>query len=366
MQSDFDKGNDEAINKLLKIESSVLRDARDNFSLVSSNEFIDLKRLKDDRNRCAHPTFQRIEIPYYPTAEQARYHIKNSVLHVLSQPPVQGKYALKNLSKLIESKYFPENDADAQKQLEESEFQRPSIPLLRAFIEYLCFGFFDEKHPLYTKNKAICVIRISIKMHNNFAREMINVNLSKIIANVDDKNFALVAYFVSLIGGTWELLSESSQIKIKEFCKLCDFDTFRILLPPIYNIDDLRMLIDTRISNLSQYDIVLVNNWPNYQSCVDRSVSLFCTAGNWNQANSIYDTLIGYIFDKLSDSQIDEILRSPLEKNSDLVGSIGFDSFIDQLLSRKRFTLDGLRHTLREIGIFDRFPDLYVFRKNDF
>jgi hypothetical protein len=111
------------------------------------NEFIDLERLKDDWNRCAHPTFQRIETPYYPTAEQAMYHIKNSVLHVLSQPPVQGKYALENLSKLIESKYFPTNENDAQKQLEESELLRPSLLLLRAFIDYLCFGLFDKTHP---------------------------------------------------------------------------------------------------------------------------------------------------------------------------------------------------------------------------
>jgi|LQAB01.1.fsa_nt_gi hypothetical protein len=99
-QAEFDKGNKCAIKQLLALENDVLFSARDKFSLISNNEFIDLERLKEDRNRCAHPTFQRIETPYYPTAEQARYHIKNSVLHVLSQPPVQGKYALENLSNL--------------------------------------------------------------------------------------------------------------------------------------------------------------------------------------------------------------------------------------------------------------------------
>ena len=133
--------------------------------MISNNEFIDLERLKDDRNRCAHPTFQRIETPYYPTAEQVRYHIKNSILYVLSQPPVQGKYALENLTKLVESKYFPIDKGDAAKQLSESEFLHPSLPLVRAFIDYLCFSVFDNRHVLYRKLNAISAINASVIMH---------------------------------------------------------------------------------------------------------------------------------------------------------------------------------------------------------
>jgi hypothetical protein len=51
-----------AIELALRFERQVLEVARDEFELLDGQEFVDLDRLREDRNRSAHPTFQKFGI----------------------------------------------------------------------------------------------------------------------------------------------------------------------------------------------------------------------------------------------------------------------------------------------------------------
>src|SRR5262249_26768428 len=143
-QARMDKGDRAAIDAALQFEREVLEVARDQLELIDQQQFIDLLRLREDRNRCAHPTYQRIDIPYRPSAELARTHIYNAVVHLLSQLPVQGKAALAELEALVSSKFFPTDTAKARIQLSESALSRPSEPLLKGFIDLLVYGLFEK------------------------------------------------------------------------------------------------------------------------------------------------------------------------------------------------------------------------------
>ncbi len=52
-------------------ENRILTSAK-NFEIISNHEFESLKRIKDDRNRCEHPSFNNLEEPYNPSPELAR------------------------------------------------------------------------------------------------------------------------------------------------------------------------------------------------------------------------------------------------------------------------------------------------------
>jgi len=112
-QQQLDSGNSQAIQNLLAFERNLLEKFRDDFEFFGSNEFDELARLREDRNRCAHPTFLKSEQPYIPSAELARMHIRNALVLVLSQEPRQGKAALEEIRRAILSQYFPTviNDA---------------------------------------------------------------------------------------------------------------------------------------------------------------------------------------------------------------------------------------------------------------
>jgi hypothetical protein len=155
LQERVDKNDPEALKESLAFEREILDLAKNELGIIDKHQFTDLGRLKEDRNRCAHPTFHRIETPYQPTAEQARYHLKNVIVHVLQMPPVQGKQALSNLSKLVESTYFPVDFDDALKQIQASDFSRPTPALINAFVDKLLFGFFTKGNELYFEKKAL-------------------------------------------------------------------------------------------------------------------------------------------------------------------------------------------------------------------
>jgi hypothetical protein len=108
-QEEIACGNLATLQKALNFERDLLGYVRDKFELIDGQQYIDLKRLQDDRNRCAHPTLQREGAPYQPTGEMARAHLCNAIIHLLQQPPVQGRSALAEVRKLVSSAYFPQS-----------------------------------------------------------------------------------------------------------------------------------------------------------------------------------------------------------------------------------------------------------------
>jgi hypothetical protein len=72
----------------LDFERTILDVAMKDFELISDIEYIDLARLQEDRNRCAHPAMNANEEIYQPSPELARSHLRNAIEHLLQRPPV--------------------------------------------------------------------------------------------------------------------------------------------------------------------------------------------------------------------------------------------------------------------------------------
>lgn len=361
-QAEFDRGNLQKISTLLKYENNILIDARDKFLLISHYEFIDLKRLQDDRNRCAHPTFQKIEIPYTPSAEQARCHMRNAVAFVLSCSPVQGKYALASLTQLVESKYFPQNIDDASKLLAESPFFNPSKSLSHAFIDYLIFGYFNKESKLFMNNNAIYALKASMKNHKLITYERFIVDISKIISNTDDSYFKNVVLIVCTTENAYEDLQESHKIKIKEYCKTCTYEDLYSIFSRAYQINDLMPILSERISNLDEIQLSHVYRWTEFPVCINHAVKLFCTSRSYILANRIYETLIDKIIDILNNEQIETILNSPTDQNSDLIGSYALKKFINALITNKRYSTTEITEKLKD----PKHEEKYLYLIDDF
>jgi hypothetical protein len=95
------------IPRSLAFERTLLDVAKDKFELISPVEHIDLDRLQQDRNRCAHPSMATETEIFSPSAELARVHIRSAVEHLLRHEPSQGKAALGRLVEEVRSPYFP-------------------------------------------------------------------------------------------------------------------------------------------------------------------------------------------------------------------------------------------------------------------
>jgi hypothetical protein len=54
----IEKGDSAIIRRSLELEREIVNIANDKFGFFDGIQVLDLTRLRDDRNRCAHPTFQ--------------------------------------------------------------------------------------------------------------------------------------------------------------------------------------------------------------------------------------------------------------------------------------------------------------------
>src|SRR5882672_10714855 len=71
----IEKGDLAIIKKSLDLEREIVNIANEKFGFFDGLQVLDLTRLRDDRNRCAHPTFQGGDQPYSPSSELARTHL---------------------------------------------------------------------------------------------------------------------------------------------------------------------------------------------------------------------------------------------------------------------------------------------------
>jgi hypothetical protein len=120
--------------QLQLIESTILEKALQDFEFISDREKIELERLKDDRNICAHPAFTGDELLFMPSAEQVRVHIVHAIEHVLKHPPIQGRAALTRLSADILLASFPTDQDKVNQFLNDRYLSRAKPQLLRQMI----------------------------------------------------------------------------------------------------------------------------------------------------------------------------------------------------------------------------------------
>lgn len=75
--SQIENSNPQGIQNALEYERDILDICKNRLQFFDAQQLVDLLRLKEDRHRCAHPSFQQVGVPYSPSAEQARLHIRN-------------------------------------------------------------------------------------------------------------------------------------------------------------------------------------------------------------------------------------------------------------------------------------------------
>ena len=94
------------VHEYLKLEGGVLDFALNEVELIDSREHVELKRLYDDRNYCAHPGFAE-EGVMTPTVESVRAHFVAAFEATFSKSAKSGKRRMAQLQEEIESKDWP-------------------------------------------------------------------------------------------------------------------------------------------------------------------------------------------------------------------------------------------------------------------
>jgi hypothetical protein len=90
----------EGVRAMQSIEDNLLTEAA-NFELIDTIGVRELKRIREDRNLCVHPSLRPLGEVYDPRPEVARAHLAVALSTLLVHPPTQGRKAVEDFTNYI-------------------------------------------------------------------------------------------------------------------------------------------------------------------------------------------------------------------------------------------------------------------------
>ena len=311
----IEKGDQQGVDEALRFERDILDVAKTQLDIIDKIQYEDLIRLKNDRNRCSHPSFRNDDSPYRPSAELARLHMCNAVEYMLSKPPLQGRAALQQIIDTMRSQYFPTKIDDICEELRCSCFNNSTIHLKQRLVDELFFGCFEhERFPGKKPAHLVNILNACYKLYPDAIRTQLIKQINKYYVKVEDRAFhILVCIIAKFDGNIWEDLLKPAKTKIIDFIskgnKLLVVDAF----PEIFFIKDLKYYVDNFINSLSADELQEIFQKKSFYTTdilFSRVVQLYIDSRtNWYKSNAIASLLLIPYADHMKEIDAKNILH---------------------------------------------------------
>jgi hypothetical protein len=205
----------ETIRPMQAIESGLLETAHKQFGFLSSVEFTDLSRLKDDRNFCAHPAFVGDGVLFQPSPELVRTHIVHAIKHLLEHPPVQGKAAIDRILADLQRESFPESQATVTQFMSDRYFNNAKESLIRNVTVVLLKELFSPNYPTVGDAKVLHVLTAVMVRHPAVYETLVSEKLAGLIAPLEDEEAVRLFALIRIDPRVWRWLSDADQLRLK-------------------------------------------------------------------------------------------------------------------------------------------------------
>ena len=365
LQPQVEAGNQSAIRRILEIERDIVDIANDKFRFFDGQQVVDLRRLHDDRNRCAHPTYQGTDQPYSPSAELARAHLVHAVHHVLAVPPVQGKAATAHIIRLVESNFFPTDIDQAKVQLRSGGLDRPKDSLVRSAIDHLVFGLFEGNAALKGQRRTIAALRATHELFPGLCEPRIRRAINVLGRRISDRDliffFGLQRHFPQ----TWDFLEQDNQTRLTALVRQSSDEWAIQLLPICLEIVGLEDVCRARIKELDYKQLGLLVQASKHPIPIARAVDIYCSSKNWDYANAHYHHVIEPVLTDLNQAQIRRILRASTAEGADLDGAHSFTSFVQYVYGNENLPREEIDQIMRDQNMERLIPRAETSRPAD-
>ncbi|MBF0178070.1 MAG: hypothetical protein HQL63_14680 [Magnetococcales bacterium] len=323
-------GGESRLKEALDFERSVLDVAADNFDLLTPLEKLDLQRLQDDRNRCAHPSMQSSEAPYQPTAELSRTHLRNAVEILLQREPVQGKAAFDQICQEVKSKYFPEDASAAVKHFQGGPLARARKELIRNLVVGITKSNLEDDLPENERRRQLAAIGAIIIMHRAIAEGVLSQDLMRIMGAVSDANMVKVVEYCHRIPEAWDAVGAAIQGKIKKFVESAEGDDLTSSLAHAIQLPEVKAVALKKIESLSYIELATVIGIHPAPELIPYAMTHFSQAGSYRGSEHLARTLILPLASILSPDDLRGIL-STVPENGQIWDAGGIPEILGQL-----------------------------------
>lgn len=321
------------VSRSLAFERSILDRALDTLGLVSVSEYTDLRRLYEDRHRCAHPSMNAEGEIFQPTAEQVRYHIRSAVDSLLSQPPTSGKAAIESIVNQVEGEYFPEDVNKAVTILQKGPLSKARPALVRNLVIIFIKRSIDPTVSRPLRLRLSAALNALISIHPEVGNRTVSEKLSVLLRALPDEHYAsAIALSLRLKDGQ-AYLDKDIRERLSQFISVCPYAKLQSLGTLAFGGTFLNDAISNRILALNPADFTKLigerKSFLKFPASKSRAIEVFKTASSYDQADLIANTVIVPLKDDFSEEEVEKIVTFSFE-NSQIRGR---NQFSDVMMS---------------------------------
>ncbi|RZJ84710.1 MAG: hypothetical protein EOO64_03060 [Massilia sp.] len=338
------------LSRALKFERGILELAKDKFELLSPLEFIDLERLQNDRNRCAHPSLTSDDQAYLPSAELARLHIHSAVTHMLQHPPVQGKYALERLKAQIESDYFPSDFKEALIFFQSGPLRRPRNSLVRNILSVLIKILLNERPQWQRRRRLTAAFGAICAMHLELSSRFLGEKLNAMFRTVEDTNLMSTAMLLLDMQDLWQYLEPDVRQRLENYVGRLPSDQINYI-DDLLNYPHFREQAKRRVNQATREELHGSLFLDTPVEVLDRWITIYLNSFSREEANKTAKQMT-LVTSEFNVEHIHRLLHN-ISKNKYICESLQLGQLISNLRSRNKISTEEFEQILEHNGLND-------------
>jgi hypothetical protein len=326
--------NDKA--SAMQFERDLLQKAHAELELFDDRVLLELERLRDDRNHCAHPSMLDAETHYAPSAEAVRYHLANAVEHLIRHGPSQGKSALVRLDNLLEASLFPSTQDELVEHLRHGPLGHPRQALLRNYLVILLKALFRERplaNPARIREiletgdrdeRRLNCISATVQLHRNLALPVLDEKFDGLVTSGTDSNLSLATSLCARVPEVWMMLSRAQQNRTNRYVREGDSSSVTILVDA-WQVADLRASAQERLTQATRKEWATLAAQSDGKAPIEwvrLAIDQLESAGSYDDSNARCDFLARNV-ETLAVADVDHILQHA-KANNEVRQSHGF------------------------------------------
>lgn len=338
------------VSSSTEFEKQLLNKAKDDFELISNEEYKDLKNLYNTRHRCAHPSMSMDDEIYQPTPELALHYIRITITYLLQHPPVQGKAAVKRLLESVSSIYFPDTQEKAVIRFQHGPLFKARDVLVRNFVICLLKTLLRDEHDNNSENRHIAAFNAVWEIHPLITEKTLTEKLSELMSPLGDEKLEIAIKRLRGIPN------------YRKFLKADIGDRVRMCLNNIYLKDPtLGILIALEDENaravtvelLKQIDVqkllrlVQAKRHPDF---VPRAVELYVDSGSYDSANTRGTQLIIPLAEYLTVKEIEIIIKG-ISENTEVKHSFKVKDVLSCIQSKSKISKEVFDNLIKKYNL---------------
>ena len=280
-----------------------------------------IKRFREDRHLCAHPTFSSNEQELFgPSWAQVRTHIENAIEIVLSQKPLQGrKSILDRFCADIQSKDFPTKHEEILDYVDRHYLKHTHRLDIQDFGTELAKSLLHDGQKSRESQCKIISSLAAVRERANKEWELISNKIVRLIGELNSENQLRLITFLTSFPNLFPLLELSMKTALQETIKNTDpaelLEDPRLLASITQSefLESWRCVIkrfnrDQLEKAITEKKLPLLDLWP-------RAIKLYKESGSFDESHHNFPTLILPFAGHLSREKHNQLLEAVINND---------------------------------------------------